>query len=458
MKNSKLQKLIAGITASLLCFGLSTELSAASVNMDQLLDRIRQGRITDSADNEKRLRDFTANRAQQAAQLSKINADVRAAENASSAMERKFETNDVEIADLNEKLDVRLGDLKELFGVLQQATGDARANFDASLTSLQFPKRKEFMADISTKMGQTSKFASMQEIEGLWFEMQRELVETGKVAKFSAPVTNAAGETTDKTVTRYGAFNVVADGKYLKSSEDGANFIELPRQPQSRFTGKISGAEAATSGLSPLALDITRGQILDTYTKKPTIMEKIKEGKEVGYVIIGLGIIGVLLAIWRMLALTATSAAVKRQVKNPSKPGKNPLGRVLKVYNESGDANTETLELRLGEAILKETPKLNKLLGFLKIIAVVAPLLGLLGTVTGMINTFQAIQLYGTGDPKLMAGGISQALVTTVLGLCVAIPMVFLHSIVAGRAKSVSEVITQQAAGMVAERAEQSAG
>jgi len=238
-------------------------------------------------------------------------------------------------------------------------------------------------------------------------------------------------------------------------SDDRTNFIELPRQPASRFSGKIAGAEASSSGLAPLAVDITRGGILETYTKKPTILEKVKEGKEVGYVIIGLGIVGLLLALWRFLALTATSSAVKRQVKNINKPGKNPLGRVLQVYNESGDANTETLELRLSEAVLKETPKLNKALAFLKIIAVVAPLLGLLGTVTGMINTFQAIQLYGTGDPKLMAGGISQALVTTVLGLCVAIPMVFLHSIVSSKAKGVSEIITQQAAGMIAERAEQ---
>ena len=240
-------------------------------------------------------------------------------------------------------------------------------------------------------------------------------------------------------------------------SDDKTNYIELPRQPASRFTSKVSGAESAAAGtLAPLAVDITRGQILETYTKKPTIMEKIKEGREVGYFIIGLGIFGLLIAIWRFFVLMGTSGAVNRQVKNPGSPGNNPLGRVLKVYKESGDANTETLELRLGEAILKETPKLNKWIALLKIIAVVAPLLGLLGTVTGMINTFQAIQLYGTGDPKLMAGGISQALVTTVLGLCVAIPMVFLHSVVSSKAKGVSEVLTQQAAGMIAERAERS--
>ncbi|MBT8142880.1 MAG: energy transducer TonB [Gammaproteobacteria bacterium] len=451
-----LKKLGLSAAAAVLSVSLAMPAFAAqSVNLDQLLQLVRQGEAQDRSENQQRLAEFRANRNQQANLLKQVQSQQAAAEAESNRLNRQFEVNDQEIIDLNQKLDERLGDLKELFGVLQQAAGDTKANFDSSITSPQFPEREAYMADIMTKMGQTSKFASMSEIEQLWAEMMNEMIQSGKVAKFTAPVTLTDGSTQDKTVTRFGTFNVVADGKYLKMSNDRTNYIELPRQPQSRFSSKVGGAESASSGLSPLAVDITRGGILETYTKRPTLIEKVKEGKEVGYVIIGLGIIGVLLAIWRFLALMGTSAAVSRQVKNTDKPGNNPLGRVLKVYKESDDANTETLELRLSEAVLKETPKLNRMLSFLKIIAVVAPLLGLLGTVTGMINTFQAIQLYGTGDPKLMAGGISQALVTTVLGLCVAIPMVFLHSIVASKAKGVSEVITQQAAGMIAERAEQ---
>jgi biopolymer transport protein ExbB len=112
------------------------------------------------------------------------------------------------------------------------------------------------------------------------------------------------------------------------------------------------------------------------------------------------------------------------------------------------------MELKLGEAILRETPKLNSMLPLLKIISVVAPLLGLLGTVTGMIVTFQAITLYGAGDPKLMAGGISTALVTTVLGLVVAIPMVFLHTMVSSRARRLTQILQEESAGMLAERSE----
>ena len=177
-------------------------------------------------------------------------------------------------------------------------------------------------------------------------------------------------------------------------------------------------------------------------------------GKEVGYVIIALGIIGVAIALWRLVVLSGVGAKMRSQIKNPEKAGDNPLGRVLKVYHDHEGADVEALELRLGEAILRETPKLNSMLPLLKIISVVAPLLGLLGTVTGMIVTFQAITLYGAGDPKLMAGGISTALVTTVLGLVVAIPTVFLHTLVASRARRLTQILQEESAGILAEVAE----
>jgi biopolymer transport protein ExbB len=116
--------------------------------------------------------------------------------------------------------------------------------------------------------------------------------------------------------------------------------------------------------------------------------------------------------------------------------------------------DTETLELKLSEGILKETPKLESGLNLLKIIAAIAPLMGLLGTVTGMIVTFQAITIFGAGDPKAMAGGISGALVTTVLGLLVAIPTVLLHTIVNGRAQRIIHVLNEQTTGIIAEHTE----
>jgi biopolymer transport protein ExbB len=281
------------------------------------------------------------------------------------------------------------------------------------------------------------------------------MTETGKVVTFTTNVVNANGEEQQRDVTRIGAFNVVSDGKYLEFVPETGRLVELQRQPQSRYINRIEPLTEASSGLHAIGLDPTRGQLLGLLVQSPSLTERIAQGKTVGYVIITLGIIGVLIAIWRVLALAAISAKVKSQIKHFDKPkSNNALGRVLMVYNEAKDGDIETIELRLGEAILRETPKFNSMLPLLKIISVVAPLLGLLGTVTGMIVTFQAITLYGAGDPKLMAGGISTALVTTVLGLCVAIPTVFLHTLVASRARRLGQILQEEAAGMLAERAE----
>ena len=130
----------------------------------------------------------------------------------------------------------------------------------------------------------------------------------------------------------------------------------------------------------------------------------------------------------------------------------------MAAYEQFKSVDRETLELKLAEAIAQETPSLQRFLALLKIIGVVAPLLGLLGTVTGMINTFQAITLFGTGDPKMMAGGISQALVTTVLGLVVAIPIVLLHTLVSSRSKRIAQVIEERAIGVMAEHSEATRG
>jgi biopolymer transport protein ExbB len=259
-------------------------------------------------------------------------------------------------------------------------------------------------------------------------------------------------------MVRVGVFNLVADGKYFQYSADTGSVNELPRQPQqTRFVDSAKDLYEATSGRVAFAVDPTRGQLLSLLMDEPTFKERLDQGGTVGYVIVALGFVSFFLAMWRLIALTLMSAKVSSQLKNKTPKENNPLGRVLKVAADNADTDRETLELKLSEAIFKERPALERGLAFLKIISVVAPLMGLLGTVTGMINTFQAITLFGTGDPKLMAGGISQALVTTVEGLVVAIPTVLLHTIVSGRSRKVMYVLQEQSAGIIAERDESGA-
>ena len=436
-------------------FGLgNTAFAAQPVSMDELLDQVKQGRVKDAAQNQQRIQEFQADRSRQQQLLRQMEAEQVRQENLSKQLEDTFEVNDAAIIDLERALQERLGELKELFGVLQQAAGDARGNFDSSVTQIQYPDRGEWLTEFAQKMGSSTRMPTMEEIERIWFELQREMTESAKVVTVNTNVVTADGTEEARDVVRVGLFNVVSDGNYLEYVPETGRLVELQRQPQSRYTSRAGDLQDSSEGLHGFAVDPTRGQLLALLVQSPSLTERIAQGKEVGYVIITLGVIAILIALWRLFALSATSAKVNRQAKNLEKPGNNPLGRVLKIAHDNPESDVESLELKLGEQILKETPKFNTALPFLKIISVVAPLLGLLGTVTGMIITFQAITLYGAGDPKLMAGGISTALVTTVLGLCVAIPTVFLHTLVQSRAKRLTQILQEEAAGMLSERAE----
>ncbi len=437
------------------CLIVGTAQAATPVSLDELLQQVKTGRVKDAEEAQARVEAFRNDRSSQQRLLTEMRNEKAREEQRSERLENTFEQQDVQIIELERALQERLGDLKELFGVLQQASGDALGQFSGSLTQVQFGDRNQFLTEFAAKMGNTSRMASLEEIERLWFELQREMVETGKVVKFPTTVVTSDGEEVTREVTRIGVFNVVSDGKYLEFVPETGRLVELQRQPQSRFTNRVDELEGASSGQHPIGLDPTRGQLLSLLVQSPSLTERIAQGKTVGYVIIAIGIVGIIVAIWRLLALSAIGAQVNKQIKNPGSPGNNPLGRVLKVHADNPNTDVESLELKLGEAILRETPGLSSMLPLLKIISVVAPLLGLLGTVTGMIVTFQAITLYGAGDPKLMAGGISTALVTTVLGLVVAIPTVFLHTLVSSRARRLTQILQEEAAGILAERAEQ---
>ena len=186
----------------------------------------------------------------------------------------------------------------------------------------------------------------------------------------------------------------------------------------------------------------------------PNLEERWHQGGYVGYAITVVGVFGLLLALIRLAALAPISSKVSSQLKSDKANDNNPWAVCSKIHEDNPSMDTETLELKLSEGILKETPKLEAGLNLLKIIAAIAPLMGLLGTVTGMIVTFQAITIFGAGDPKAMAGGISAALVTTVLALLVAIPVVLLHTIVNGRAQRIIHVLNEQTTGIIAEHTE----
>ncbi len=449
-----MKRLVIFAASALFTMGIVQAQEDAST-MDELLDQIAQGQARDSQEAREREARFAQARNEQQNLVNQARAERTRQENTSARLEQLFNDNQQSIIDARAALDERLGALKELFGVLQTVSGDAQGRFNTSLTNIQFPDREDFLVALGSKMAGANSLASIEEIEQLWFELQREVTETGKIVRFPMDITLANGEVVNAPIVRVGAFNIVFEDGYLQYTGAG-NVSELQRQPeQARFTNSTGDMVAASQADQvTFGLDGTRGGILALLVESPTIQDRINQGGIVGYCIIGLGIFGLLIAFVRWIALSNAGRKVNAQLKSDTASTDNPLGRVLAAYEANSGADTETIELKLSEAALKELPDLTKGLLFIKVISVVAPLMGLLGTVTGMIKTFQVITLYGAGDPKMMAGGISQALMTTVLGLVVAIPMVLIHTLVSGQSRKIVNILQSQSAGMVATHAE----
>lgn len=423
--------------------------------LDELLGFVKQGKVKEARQNREREARFLKEKGQQANLLNKAKQTRTQEEQRSTRLEAEFEKNKEKIVLKREALNEAKGSLTELFGHINSTAGDMRENYNTSLISTEYPNRGEFLTQLIEKL-KGDALPSIEEIERVWFELQREMIESGRIVQYNATVSTPGGEETQADVIRIGSFNIVTkDGQYVKYSDDSLSI--LPRQPASSYTGWAEDLANSSGGFNRFGVDPTGptgGSLLAAFIDTPTLIERWHQGKEVGYVISAVGVFAMLIAVWRFVVLLVVGGKVSSQLKSKTASTGNPLGRVLAVADENPNLDTETLELKLNEAVLKEIPSLENSLTLLKIIAAVAPLLGLLGTVTGMIITFQSITIFGAGDPKTMASGISSALITTVLGLIVAIPTLLAHTVVSGRAKRVIHVLEEQAAGIIARNAE----
>ena len=427
--------------------------------VEALLQLVKEGKTKEQSANADREAKFMANKNEQAAILAAEKRELARQERIADQLEAEYKKNEEILRVKEEAYQKELGSLVELFGHLQSSAGEAAVQFSGSSTSPQYGlERVDFLNELTSKMSETTELPTIREIEGLWYELQREMVASGQVVSFDTTVIDVDGESSTCNVTRVGLFNAVCDGKYLEYVAATGQYAFLPRQPAGRFTktaksvGNADVGEQVRFGVDPTGP--TGGSLLANLIQTPSLAERAAQGREVGYAIIFVGLIGIGLAFWKLWSLYVLGKAVRAQAGSKTLDVRNPLGRVLKVGEENFKKDIDTLELKLAEAIMAERPSIERGIGAVRIISVVAPLAGLLGTVTGMIVTFQMITLYGTGDPKLMAGGISQALVTTVLGLLVAIPTTLLHSFTASSAKGIISVLEEQSTGILAERAE----
>lgn len=425
--------------------------SSQANQLDDLLKQVKADRVSEAKLDKKREAEFISARADKQALLNKAKKELADQNARNKRLSKEYAENEITLAQKEVELDNATGTLGEMFGVSRAAAAGAYGQIATSIVSAEFPGRGEAL----NRIANAKEIPALEDLEELWFALQTEMTQSGKISKFSTEVTNLDGSKSTETVTRLGTFNLVSENGYLTYNDEVGQVQPLPKQPAGYIANTATNFFNSTSGYTGVYVDPSRGGILSLETRKKTLEEFFHEGKEVGYAITVLLIIGCLIALERLIVLGSMSAKIKAQEKNFETPNSNnPLGRLLQIYHDNKSVDAETLELKLDEGILRETPKVDRGVNLIKMFAAIAPLMGLLGTVIGMIMTFQTITLFGTGDPKIMAGNISLALVTTALGLICALPLILIHSIVAGKAKGVLQKLDEQSAGLIAAIAE----
>ena len=430
--------------------GFTVAAQAAPKGLDELLRQVQQGSQASSQINAEREQRFLRDKNEQAAMLQKAEADLAAANARIARVKGRYDAAQAEIKALKDKLQSRVGDTGQMYAAVRQSAGDFRAAAAGSLVTAQYPQRVTLLETLM----KGSELPSVAQLEQFWFLLQQEMTEGGKVARFPADIVNEDGGREKADVIRIGVFDAFANGQYLAMQADGALSV-LPRQPGHGATGLAKSFAKSSDEIESIIVDPSHGSLLALESSRPTLSERVAMGGFIGYVIIFIGLVGAGLAAYQLWFLVTVGGRMYRQLANIRQPSNdNPLGRVLSCLSDEKSADPEVVELHVSEAVLRETPKLERFQGLIRLIVAAGPLLGLLGTVSGMIITFQVITEVGAGDPKVMAGGISQAMIATVLGLGIAIPLLFVNTLLMARSRALVQILDEQSAGMLAQRLE----
>lgn len=425
-------------------------------SLDALLKQVRESAAASSKLNQEREQRFLRSKNEQAAMLQKAESDAANARARADAVRARFAAQQKEIADLKAQLQARAGDYGQVQGTVKEIVGDFRAVASESLISAQYPDRMPLL----DRLAAGTVLPSVSDLEQLWLGLQEELTESGKVSRFKAPVFDTQGRSTEAEVVRIGSFTAIADGHYLVINPENLQLTTLPQQPGHGLTGIAEAFAAADQGIETAVIDPSRGSLVAQEALRPTLKERVDLGGSIAYVIIAIGIVAAIVSVWQLFYLLRVGARMRRQLGSLGTPtDDNPLGRVLSAFQGDparGIEDPEVLELRLSEAILREVPALERFQSFLRLVVAAGPLLGLIGTVVGMIVTFQVITEQGAGDPRLMAAGISQAMIDTVLGLGIAVPTLFINALLSARSQVLVQILDEQSAGLLAKQLEQS--
>lgn len=419
---------------------------AFSLNLETLLESVKNESNKELKEEKQRLQEFIDDKNKQAILLKESKKELSLSEKKTKELKKLIEENELVLVEKENELSAKAANLGEMFGSVRQTSADFLTNFQNSLTASQDSNKEE----VFTKFANSKKLPNINELTTFWHSMLDEIIQSGNITQYDADIILNNGEKVNKEVTRVGLFAAVSNGNYLTYSQDMNSLVELSVQPNDSILDEAHHFEKSND-IENITIDPTRGTLFEMLENNPTILDRVNQGGVVGYIILVLGGLGLLFAFFKMIVLNIYSIKIKSQMKKLDTPNtSNSLGKIADIFYKNVDDSINDLEIKIAEAILKETNKIKKGQSFVKLLAAVTPLLGLLGTVTGMIATFQAITLFGTGDPKLMAGGISTALITTVLGLITAIPLLFAYTYISSKAEELISILEEQSIGLLA--------
>ncbi len=438
-----------------LALALSLPFAFASVAnaSNSLVQQATQEKTQQQQHNQQREAGFVQTAQELQAAKAELLAERNRLQKEADQLSSQFSDNENTLARLEETLRLETGSLGEMFGVVRQNAKELQSELDQSVTGVELRAHQQSIDDVVA----AKTLPSMAQLRGLWQAMSEEIRASGQVQTTEIQWLNGQGETQTVPALRLGSLGLISEQGYVKwdnARQQALSYQQLPSDfPTFSHIRTLVDGDVVTMKVDP-----SRGVLLEQLALTPTLSQRLQAGGVIGNVILVLLGVGLIIALYRGAILATLRQKIKAQLKNPEQPGNNPLGRILAVYNKEQQRSVEALELRLLEAVVDEQNHLETGLSMLKLLAALAPMLGLLGTVTGMIETFQVITQFGNGDPKVMAGGISMALVTTVEGLIAAIPLLLAHNILSAQAEAIRNILEKQGIGLVAQQAERDCG
>ena len=375
-------------------------------------------------------------------EIARMEADVKKLKSDIEVMQDEFKNlREKEIELSHQQSDDEMG-MRELSGTVRVVARDLETMLRQSQFTSRFPERLDRLKPILNK----DRFPGIDDfrtISNLFFQ---EMALSGEVVLAKGSFIDQSGMEKTGDILTIGKFTAAyRTGKetgFLRYSEASHQLYALSALPSWFIRRNLNKYMQGKS--DDVYLDFSGGAALRQITHKYTLLDQVRNGGPIVWPILAIGLFALIIAIERTIFLKHVHANTDRvmgKVNDLALQGRwkecedivkdekgRPVYNVLKAGLYARAEERDILESILQEAILKELPRLERFLPTLNIMGAIAPLLGLLGTVTGMINTFHVITLYGTGDPRMMSGGISEALVTTMLGLAVAIPIMLVHT------------------------------